>query len=435
MVVAQDRVNRCIEINGKVVYQGKPCAVDSAPAGAAQVGPRSSAPTVMKAEMRQWASGADVMVVSGHAFAGPVTRVGVTHPERPVLLVLTSYQSTQWRVSAAPGTRIKAVVIAAMADSERVDVQAPPQVPILVEQLPVAYETGNIRFRDLIKKLNSRFGVERVLGYHGAYRLPAQIALKGPFAPDVDLTLAGIQPEVPAVRFGFDLIGLDGQRLAFTNTGPRAGKHHTGIVRGGRPGQREAGAGAGAGPLVVRDDGREAFYLDGNGGTLVWAPDGLAGRKQHIAVPRHLPPLSSGTGLAWDQARGVLALVSLGGEGYFYLYDTRKHQWLDARSVQHHDLIGLALNGATGDYVAISDKAELVRFNAKGRLQDVQPLKDVLPDLDNTYDKANGALDSLLVAAQGPATAIVNVRDGKVTHIWTHDGQSGKAQLTYKLAE
>jgi hypothetical protein len=266
-------------------------------------------------------------------------------------------------------------------------------------------------------------------GSHLAYTLPPVVLVAGPFLPDPNLTLEGVKPEVPNLRFSFNLISVDGRRLLFTNTGPPDGNRYTGIVRGGALGS------PGAGPAAVSEDGREAYYLKGNGSTLVWAPDGLNGRTEKVQLPANLPPLSWGSGLAWNTRKGVLVLVSFGGEGYLYRYDTRNHKWLDSHSMQNRDFINISLNPMTGDYLAISEKAELERFNELGELQDLLPLGKLLPDLDSTYDKGNGRLDGLVVAADGAATALLNVRNGTVTHIWTYDQRTRKAQLTYKVTE
>lgn len=389
---------------------------------------RVLAPADTKPEVRRWGAEADVIVVSGYEFSAPVTQVHITHSARPVLLVLTSYEQTEWRVLPAPGTHIKAIVVAA-GNGRRSDVKAPPQVPVVVDELPYAYETGNIKFRQLMGLLNAHYGVEQVLGYRGGYTLPELVPVSGPFLSDPNLTLDGVRPEVPRVRFNFDLVSTDGRRLPWTNTGPRDGKRYTGIVRGGtlRPPH--------GGPAAIRENSGEAYYLEGNGGTLMWAPKGFEGPKQEVALPGHLPRLSWGSGMAWNTRKEVLAIVSLGGEGYFYRYDTRKHQWLGARSLLGRDLRGLAVNAATGGYLAISDQAELVVFNELGELEEVQPLQKLLPDLDSTYDKGNGRLENLTLAADGNAVAVVNVRDGTVTHIWTYEQASRKAQLTYKVVE
>lgn len=444
---AQGSVYRCTNTEGKVSYQAQPCAGAGTAQGKeiplstrtrpsntevraqpSRPEPRVLEPQRTKPEGKRWGAEADVIVVSGYEFSSSVTQVHITHSARPVLLVLTSYHQTEWKVLPAPGTRIKAVVVGT-SDERHSSVKAPPQVPVVVDELPYAYETGNIKFRELMSLLNARYGVERVLGYRGGYKLPEVVPVSGPFVPDPNLTLDGVRPEVPRVRFSFDLISVDGRRLAWTNTGPKDGKRYTGVVRGGTMSSLRGG------PAAVREDGSEAYYLEGNGGTLVWAPKGFTGPTQKMTLPANLPELSWGSGMAWNTRKEVLAIVSFGGEGYFYRYDTRNRQWLGARSLQNRDLHGLALNAETGGYVAISERAELVMFNERGEMEEVQPLEKLLPDLDSTYDKGNSRLNSLTVAANGNAVAVINVRNGTVTHIWTYEQGSRKAQLTYKVVE
>jgi hypothetical protein len=447
-VGAQDAGYRCIDSEARVTLQGHPCPV-ARPVEAArkpskpqassslleggplreQPAPAPSEPEAGQLDGTKWGAEADVMVVSGYEFSAPVTRIHVDHPTRQVLLVLTSYHRGKWEVVPAPGTRIKAVVVAAHEPGTDVSVQAAQPVPVVIDQLPYAYEIGNIKFRTLLRNLNARYGVERVLGLRGAYRLPALVQVSGPFRSDPALTLAGIRPQAPALRFSFDLVSTDGRRLAWTNTGPKDGKRHTGIVRGGTLGPH------GGGPAVLREAGREAYYLKGNGGQLFRAPEGTSAASQEIPLAPSLPRLSWGSGMAWDTRKEVLAIVSFGGEGYFYRYDTRNHAWIDAHSLHNRDLYSLALNPASGGYISLSDRTELVLLTEQGELEEVQPLGELLADLGSTYDRGNARATGLQLAAHGKAVAIVNVRDGTVTHIWTYDQTRGKAQLTYKLEE
>lgn len=470
---AQAQVYKCADSAGRVTYQAQPCPDKSVgqqvsgekPAAAAPpperaaprrtpgqagwsiatedgavaapapsprqpgagVAPRAVAPTSRPQGAEQWGVDADVLIVSGYEFSAEQTQVHVNHPDRPVLLVLTSYESTQWKVLPAPGTRIKAIVVGSY--QSRATVQPLAQVPIVQDELPYAVETGSMGLRELISKLHGRYGVNKVVAYRGGYSLPALIPVRGPYPPDPHLTLEGLRPEVPRVRINFDLISVDGRRLPWSNTGPRDGQRFTGVVQGGGLAASTGGA------AVVSADGREGFRLEGNGGTLRWFPQGFGGPSQKIEVPKHLPPLSWGCGLAWDTTRGVLALVSFGGEGYFYRYDTRRRQWIDARSLNNRDLLGVAWNPATGGYAAISNEAELLLFNAEAELNEVLPLSKLLPDLNSTFDRGNRRLEGLTVAAQGQVVAIANVRDGTVTHIWTYELGSRKAQLTYKTVD
>ena len=390
--------------------------------------PREVKPAPASAATKALASGADVFVVSGYERGGRTTVVNIDHQVRPVILVLTSYHNMQWRVVSAPGTRLKAIVVASYDEGAKESVDAPPQVPIMSDDLPYAYDLGNIKFRELMTKLNANYGVDKILGYQGEYRLPSTITLRGPFAADPRLTLDGIRPEVARVSLNFSLYGVDGRKLPFTSAGPKGGSRYTGIIRGGVMSPQRAG------PAVVADDSQETYFLDG-WSALVWAPDGLNGRTEKLKPPANLPVLSWASGLAWDTRKGILAMASLGGEGYLYRYDTRNRKWLDAHSLQNHDLIGLTFNRTKGEYVGITQKAELVRINERGELEDVQPLRALLPDLDSTYDKGNGRLDSLTVNADADVVVLSNVRNGTVTHIWTYDQRARKAQLTYKVID
>ena len=458
-------VYRCTDAQGGVSYQAQPCAdaspgrrldadsraatpprdtpreappPDSRPAPGARgpaTDPRADphaaqrvlAPAAGPQGLANWAAGADVIVVSAYQFSSRTTQVHLNHPARPVLLVLSSHGATEWKVLPAPGTQLKGIV--ASSDGRRATVLAPPGVPVVPDELPYAYDSAGLPFRDLIAKLHARYGVEKVTALRGGYTLPELVPVTGPYPADAHLSLEGLRPELPRVRMGFDLLSIDGRRLAWTNTGPRDGKRYTGIVRGG--GLRAAQNGA---PAAIADGG-EAYALEGNGGTLRWYPQGFGGPSKKVDWPDSLPPLSWGSGLAWDPRQGVLAIVSFGGEGYFYRYDTRQKKWLGARSLQNRDLLGLAYHPGTGGYVAVSDAGELLLFNDRGELDEVQPLAKLLPDLESTYDKGNSRLESLTVAADANAVALVNVRKGSVTHIWTYEPGSRKAQLTYKMVE
>ncbi|HEY8357198.1 MAG TPA: DUF4124 domain-containing protein, partial [Ramlibacter sp.] len=198
--VARDTVHRCVDGQGKVTYQaqacpgagggarlpelqpGEPAMPGAAPASPSPERPpaRVLAPSSAPASpVESWGADADVIVVSGYEFSARVTQVHITHSTRPVLLVLTSYEATEWRVLPAPGTTIKAIVVSA-GDGRRSRVAPLPDVPVVVDQLPSAYETGNIHFRELLGKLHARYGVRQVLGYRGGYRLPELVPVAGP---------------------------------------------------------------------------------------------------------------------------------------------------------------------------------------------------------------------------------------------------------------
>ncbi len=228
-------------------------------------------------------------------------------------------------------------------------------------------------------------------------------------------------PELPRVRLAFDLLSTDGQRLPWTNTGPKDGRRWEGRIRGGSMAEDAPLA------AVMHENGREGYSLEG-GSTLAWMPKGFSGPKQEITPPSRLPRLSWASGLAWDTSRNILAIVSTGSEGYFYRYDTRNHTWLDARSLKNRDLLALTFDPVHNRFVGITEGAELVTFNDQGSLQQTYPLADRLPGLRTEHGYAPG----LMLAARGGVVAIINISQASVTHIWTFEQASDRVQLTYK---
>lgn len=215
--------------------------------------------------------------------------------------------------------------------------------------------------------------------------------------------------------------------MPWTNAGPKDGKRYVGVVQGGSAWERGS-----TGALAVDAAGQQVYALEGNGSSLVWYPQGPSQPSKKIAIPKDLPELSWGSAMAWNTGQGVLAIVSIGGEGHFYRYDTRNQRWLGARSLQNRDLIGLGFNASTGGFVGLTNSAELVVFGERGDLEEVHALQKLLPDLASVSGEGSHRLEGFKIAAEGDTVALVHVRAATVTHIWTYDLARRKAQLTYK---
>lgn len=230
----------------------------------------------------------------------------------------------------------------------------------------------------------------------------------------------------------FTLHDVEGTRLRWTTSGPGAGTPPSAEVLGGGFASRQRVSAA-----VVRADGQETYYLAGNGGKLAWqlseadAPGGDS-PVQDVPPDPNLPRLSWATGLAWDEARGVLAIVSTGNDAQFYRFDTRARRWLDARPIKSPDVASLAFNAATGGFVAVSSRADLLLLDGGGTLEEVHPLDGVLPQLVETRQPETHNFEGLQVFADGDRFALVNVLRGRVTHVWTYDRVTRQALLTYK---
>lgn len=238
--------------------------------------------------------------------------------------------------------------------------------------------------------------------------------------------------DAPKAPMSFRLLDVDGRTLRWTTAGPDAGTPPSSKVLGGGPlsGQSDSAA-------VVSADGQEAYYLTGNGGVLAWkmSAAGSFGRdaaRQEVPPAPDLPRLSWASGLAWDEARGVLAIASHGSDAQFYRFDTRARRWLDAQPIKSRDVVSLAFNAATGGYAAVSSRADLLLLDARGGIEEVRPLDGVLPQLAEASQAAAHHFDGLQVFADGDLLALVNVMRGRVTHVWTYDWATRQALLTYK---
>lgn len=230
----------------------------------------------------------------------------------------------------------------------------------------------------------------------------------------------------PPMRF--ELLDVQGQRLPWTSAGPQAGTPAEATVLGGGFVSRQR-----VNAMALRGDGQERYLLTGNGGTLSWqGPPGSEADRQDLPLPEHLPRLSWARSLAWDEARGLLAVASTGTDAQFYRLDTRSRRWLDARPLRLRDVASLAFNAATGGFAAVTGTADLLLLDAQGEREELRPLAGVLPALDEARHPQTHSFEGLQVFAQGDRFALVNVRDGRVTHVWTYERASRQAALSYK---
>lgn len=238
----------------------------------------------------------------------------------------------------------------------------------------------------------------------------------------------------------FTLIDVEGKQLHWTTAGPRAGTLPSVEVLGGGFVSRQRvrfSSGQRVSAAVQSANGQVTYYLTGNGGTLAWkqSTTNASARDtpdQNVPPAPNLPRLSWATGLAWDEARGVLAIVSTGSDAQFYRFDTRARRWLDARAIHSSDITSLAFNAATGRFAAVTDRADLLLLDARGTLEEVRPLDGVLAQLAEARHPETRSFDGLQVFADGDRFALVNVLRGRVTHVWTYDWTTRQASLTYK---
>ncbi|NSL53488.1 hypothetical protein HJ583_000470 [Uliginosibacterium sp. IMCC34675] len=359
---------------------------------------------------RELAQGAEVILVSGYEPPKGAVHVNIDRPGAKVLLVMTSYEQINWRVTASPKTSIVAILVGGYHPST---VSTTLQTQGYMVKLPYAYETENVKFRELLVRLNQLFGIEQLSAFRGSYTLPAVINLAAPDAPRAELTMQGPQPKVSKSKFTFGLLTRDYGRTHWTVSGPLNGGKDTYVSEG---------------KIAVSESGDRAFRLRGDQLESVDIPTGQA---TSIALPPDFPRFSWAMDLAYDSKRNVVSIVTLGGEGFLYRFDARNREWLDYRSVNNVDIFSLSYDAKADRYVAWTDQGSLLFISGTGDALFAKPVISRLEGFGRVYDRGNGRPPRLQIAATGDDIALVYIVDGGVRNIWHYNLRTDAAALTY----
>lgn len=358
---------------------------------------------------------AEVVVVSGYQPPShpPNQRVEV-HLDRPghkVLLVLASYETVIWHVSASARTDIAGIVVSGY------------HTPIVVTdvsthgyrmKLPYTYKVKNRRFVDLLRRLHATFGIDRIDAFRGRYELPSHIRIARVDSNNPELSLAWPQPVDPKVDFQFPLPAIAGHTVLWSLTGP-VDKHAS--VRLSRAHMAHAPDGT-------------LYTLDKNI-LAVRRPD--AGQPGSFALPATFPRISWPEGVAYDSKRDLVSVVTLGGKGYLYRFDAKAGKWLDYRSLDNVDIHAICYDPMTDRYVAWTSNARLLFISGEGQILFSRKIADDMRGFYRIYDSGNGPEPHLKLAAHGNKVALIYARDGQVRRIWYYNDKTRRTLLTYKV--
>jgi len=373
-------------------------------------------PLLREAPPRSLATDAELVVVSGYEGSPGVTRVRLNRPGKRVLLVLSSYDKILWRVEPGPRTTISGVVLASHGDESRVVADIP--MPVHLVKLPYAYDTDNIKFRSLLGQLNRWFGVEKIDAVRGEYKLPPVVEIVAPTPGRPELTLQGVAATAPASVFDFDLLTRDYRKAGFRNDGTSTTpRQELNLLAGSQ--------------TALSGSGRYVYVLTGSG---LQETDIESGVRTPVPVPTDFPSFSWATAVAYDSHQDIVTVVTLGGEGFLYRYDTRRKRWLDYRSLNNVDITSLAYDPQARRYVAWTSDGRLLTISNSGEALGSKALKSMLPGFGTLYDGGNGSPPALILAPRSPNVALVHLQGGAVAMIWTYDEKTGQARLTYKRA-
>ncbi|HEX8988686.1 MAG TPA: hypothetical protein VF816_12070 [Rhodocyclaceae bacterium] len=361
------------------------------------------------------AAGAEVVVISGYEptgkrGGGTAVDVVVDRPKSKVLLVLTSYEKIEWRVTASPGTVISAIVASGYH---------PPTVTTKIEthgylfKLPYATETESANFGALVASLGAAFAIDRVDAFRGSYRIPQTVTVSSLDPASPRLTARGAVPQAPSRKLSFDLLARDYSRVPWTLTGP-ASQSDRGDLQDGK--------------LALDGGGKRVFKLTGDQLEVL---DRATDRSYVATLPANFPRFSWAMDVAYDARREIATVVTLGGEGFLYRYDARRQQWIDFRSLNNVDIFALSYDPVADRYVAWTDRGELMFISADGDYLFSKPVASRLDGFGRLYDRGNARVPRLTPVPRGDTVALLYLQGGTVKRIWRYDVRTEKAELTY----
>ncbi|MBS4097052.1 MAG: hypothetical protein KGZ83_09490 [Sulfuricella sp.] len=364
-------------------------------------------------ELRELVENAEIVLVSGYEAktrAGATVEVEVNRPASKVLLILTSYDQVNWKVSASSTTNISGVIVSGYhAPTVVINVKA----PVYSAELPYAYETENINFRRLVERLNVLFGIDRLNAFRGSYSIPAMVRISVMDAPSAALTAKGAIPKAPSKQHSFELLSTDCRKIRWQLDGPidkEPAQYQT-----GKP---VAFSGVGSATYSLRDGQLEILQADTRPSVV-------------IPLPKNFPRFSWPTGMAYDARRKFVSVATLGGEGYLYRFDTVTQQWVDYRSLNNIDIFSLSYDKTKDHYVAWTDQGELLFISGNGDFLSKRKIAHLLEGFGRIYDRGNTEFPTLSVVPAGDDIVLVYIQGNAVARIWHYDSIENKAILTY----
>lgn len=330
---------------------------------------------------------------------GPEVRVDVNRPGESVTLALGSYEAVKFLLTVSDATTVEKIYLFGyQPKSIEVVVNGATVEPELLNIESYAYKDKGNRFRSLVDRLTEKVGVERLASFNGAYTAPAT-----PFridrvrdAPELKPVYLSdfVRPEaVPESLRPF----LDGNR-----------------------------------PMPAVQFSDKGFVLEDNGVTEIYP------------ITLDVPTVSWPVDGTYDSVNRRIYGVSLGGEGFLYVYDLDTDTWSVATSMNQADATGM-IHDAQNDRLLIAlgriGGGGLVEWTETGGFRRINlSVKETdLPGYTDLYDPGNGPLAPLIpIAIDGDALLLQAtserhmMRTGRVpdkTRTYLVDLSDGTAEL------
>ena len=136
--------------------------------------------------------------------------------------------------------------------------------------------------------------------------------------------------------------------------------------------------------------------------------------------------------IALDTKRGIVTVVSLGGEGFLYRFDIKSRSWIDFRSLNNIDIFSLSYDSSSDRYVGWTDDGKLIFISGNGDALFSKKVIDRLPGFGRLYDKGNNRSPRITIAPNGNDIALIYIAGNVVRSIWYYSLSSESALLTYQ---
>ena len=349
----------------------------------------------------------EVIFVSGYEPTGAMARVLINRPGHSVVLVLSSYDKSLWKVDVTPGTNLRAVVVG-MQDPDSMVSTEVATLGYRVD-LPHVESTESSNYPTALAAL-SRAGIEHVDVFRASYRIPPTTVISGP-APTLSAAprLQPTTPLPPPIPITFELFADDFTPVRWSTSGPIDAVDS---LRGD--------------PLVKGKSG--VVYRLWSHGLEVFASKGE--HPTSPSLPANFPSFSWPTSVAYDSDLDVLTIASLGGEGYLYRYDVAAQRWIDCRSLEELDILSLAYDPVRRQYVGWTADGELIFIASTGeKLHSVKIER--LPNAGVAADRGNERMPTLKLVPRGNQVALVRIVNRTVRRIWVYEIDAGTLVETY----
>ncbi len=364
------------------------------------------------------ADNAEIVLISGYEPAdvnktGTDVHVKIDRPNSKVLLILTSYETVNWKVTASPKTCISAILTDSYQSST---VSVNTETNGYKTKLNYTSNGDDSNYNAILIKLNNYFSIRKIDAIRAHYTIPSNITISSMDTPQPKLTLEGSTPQKPVKNFTFYLTSNNYKKIAWTLSG--ATKENTEDI-----------SYINEEKVAFSPDMKFMYQIENNNLVI----EDLRNNMKNIAkLPPNFPRFSWPVDVAYDVKRDIVSVVTFGGEGFLYRFDIKKNKWVDFRSLNDVDLTSLSYDRKSDRYIAWTNSGQLLFISGNGNALFQKKIVSKLKGFNRLYDRGNESVPNTVIFPRGDVLALVYFSGGVVKRIWEYNVKSETSILTYK---